>query len=97
MDNVQNCDSYINKPSAQKYRWYFIVEHESLELGPENDCSNEVQRQLQTRPLVREGATHQQTHNCLTVIKLWSWVPDGCQTPNQSGRLIIGRNTLSSI
>jgi hypothetical protein len=26
----------------------------------------------QTRPLVREGAPHQQTHNCLTVIKIRS-------------------------
>jgi hypothetical protein len=26
----------------------------------------------QTRPLVREGAPHQQTRNCLTVIKLRS-------------------------
>jgi hypothetical protein len=26
----------------------------------------------QTRPLVRENAPHQQTRNCLTVIKIWS-------------------------
>jgi hypothetical protein len=26
----------------------------------------------QTRPLVRESAPHQQTSNCLTVIKIWS-------------------------
>jgi hypothetical protein len=31
----------------------------------------------QTRPLVREGAPFQQTHNCLTVTKIWSWPPDG--------------------
>jgi hypothetical protein len=24
MDNVQNCDSYINVPSSQTYRSYFI-------------------------------------------------------------------------
>jgi hypothetical protein len=26
---------------------------------------------LHTRPHVRESALHQQTHNCLTVIKIW--------------------------
>jgi hypothetical protein len=26
----------------------------------------------QTHPLVRESAPHQQTRNCLTVIKIWS-------------------------
>jgi hypothetical protein len=27
---------------------------------------------LHTRALVREGALHEQTHNCVTVIKIWS-------------------------
>jgi hypothetical protein len=31
-----------------------------------SDCNR------QTRPLVRENAPHQQTRNCLTVIKIWS-------------------------
>jgi hypothetical protein len=35
----------------------------------------------QTCPLVREGTPHQQTCNCLTVIRIWSWVPDGGLTP----------------
>jgi hypothetical protein len=49
-------------------------------------------------PLVREGAPHQQTRNCLTVAKMWSWARDGCLTPRQTGRLTIGRNiTLSLI
>jgi hypothetical protein len=26
----------------------------------------------QTRPLVREGAAHEQPRNCLTIIKIWS-------------------------
>jgi hypothetical protein len=26
----------------------------------------------QTRPLVRESVSHQQTSNCLTIIKIWS-------------------------
>jgi hypothetical protein len=46
----------------------------------------------QTRPLVREGAPHQQTRSCLTVIKIWSYAPDGCFIPRQTGRLTVGRN-----
>jgi hypothetical protein len=41
----------------------------------------------QTRPVVREGAPHQQTRNCLTVIKIWSWAPDGCFISRETGRL----------
>jgi hypothetical protein len=48
-------------------------------------------RKLQTHP-VREGAPHQETSNSLTVIKIWSWATDGCQTPRQTGRLSIGFN-----
>jgi hypothetical protein len=51
---------------------------------------------LQTRPLVKEGAPQQQTHNCLKIInergKNWSRVPDGCLTPRQTGRLTIGHS-----
>jgi hypothetical protein len=46
----------------------------------------------QTRPLVRESVPHQQTNNCLTVIKIWSEAPDGCFIPRQTGRLTVGRN-----
>jgi hypothetical protein len=46
----------------------------------------------QTHSLVRESAPHQQTRNCLTVIKIWSWSPDGCFIPRQTGRLTVGRN-----
>jgi hypothetical protein len=45
-----------------------------------------------TGPLVRESAPHEQTRNCLTVIRIWSWAPDGCFIPKQTGRLIVGRN-----
>jgi hypothetical protein len=31
----------------------------------------------QTRPLVRDNAPNQQTRKCLTVIKIWSYAPDG--------------------
>jgi hypothetical protein len=43
-------------------------------LGPEKDYAGEGQQHIyerQTRPLVREGAPHQQTRNCLTEIKIW--------------------------
>jgi hypothetical protein len=58
---------------------------------------------LQNRLLVREGAPHQQTSNCLKMIKErreknWSRVPDGCLTPGGTGRLTAGRNiTLTLI
>jgi hypothetical protein len=45
-----------------------------------------------TRPLVREGAPHQQIRNYLTVIKIWAWAPGGCLTPRQTDRLTVGRN-----
>jgi hypothetical protein len=37
------------------------------------------------RPLVRGGAPHQQTRNCLTLTKIWSWAPDGVLTQGQTG------------
>jgi hypothetical protein len=39
----------------------------SAGLGPESDCSGKAQNcasTLQIHPLVREGATHQETRNC---------------------------------
>jgi hypothetical protein len=53
---------------------------------PSSNCKRE------TRPLVREGAPHQQALNCVTVIQIWSLTPDGGLTPRQTGRLTIGRN-----
>jgi hypothetical protein len=51
----------------------------------------------QNRPLVREGVPHQQIRDGLTVIKIWSWAPDGSLTPRQTGRLTVGSNiTLTS-
>jgi hypothetical protein len=39
-------------------------------LGPDIDSADERQQQMyKTDPPVREGASHQQTRNCLTVIK----------------------------
>jgi hypothetical protein len=46
----------------------------------------------QTLPVVRESAPHQQSRSCLTVIKTWSWAPDGFFIPRQTGRLTVGRN-----
>jgi hypothetical protein len=57
----------------------------SAGLRPKSDCSGKAHKQLysnlQTRPLVREGATKLQTRNCLKEIsrrkKNWSRVSDG--------------------
>jgi hypothetical protein len=47
----------------------------------------------QMRPLVREGASHQQTCNCLGTRKaIWPRLPVWCLTPRQTGRLTVGRN-----
>jgi hypothetical protein len=51
-----------------------------------NNCKGE------TRPFVRESAPHQQTRNCLTETKIWSWAPDGCFILRQTGRLTVGCN-----
>jgi hypothetical protein len=77
----------------------------SAGLGPKSDCSGKAQKQLnsklQTRPLVRESATKQQTRSCLKEIsrrkKNWSRVPDGRLTPRRTGRLIVGRNVTLTL
>jgi hypothetical protein len=46
----------------------------------------------QTRPFVRESAPHQETRNCLTVLKIWSWTPHGYFIPRQTGLLTVGRH-----
>jgi hypothetical protein len=70
-----------------------------------SDCSGKAQKQLysnlQTRPLVREGATNLQTRKCRKEIsrrkKNRSQVPDGRLTPGQTGRLIVGRKLTHSL
>jgi hypothetical protein len=69
-----------------------------------SDCSGKAQKQLfsklQTRPLVREGATKYQSRSCVKEIswrkKNWSQVPDGRLTPGQTGRLTVGRKLTST-
>jgi hypothetical protein len=46
----------------------------------------------QTRPLVREDASHQQSRNYRTVIRIWSLAPDGCSSFHETGRLKVGTN-----
>jgi hypothetical protein len=55
-------------------------------------CRYEFNCKQQTRYVVRESAPHQQTRNCLTVINIWSWAPDGCLTRRQTGRLTVDLN-----
>jgi hypothetical protein len=60
-----------------------VMSTEGLE--SENDCAGKAQQQLQTTDPSsgQRGASHQQTLNCLLVIKILSWDPDGCLTPRQ--------------
>jgi hypothetical protein len=46
----------------------------------------------ETCPLARDGAPHQQNRNCLIVVKMWSWAPDGCVAPRQTGRPTVDSN-----
>jgi hypothetical protein len=50
-----------------------------------------------TRPLIKESASHRQTRNCLTVIKIWFWTSDGGLAPRQTSRLAVGRNITLSL
>jgi hypothetical protein len=54
----------------------------SAGLRPKSDCSGKAQKQLysnlQTRPLVREGATKLQTRNCLKEFFLSLWGASCC-------------------
>jgi hypothetical protein len=76
----------------------------SVGLRSKSDCSGKAQKQLysnlQTRSLVREGATKLQTRNCINEIsrgkKNWSQVPDGRLTPGQTGRLTVGRKLTAT-
>jgi hypothetical protein len=77
----------------------------SAGLRPKSDCSGKAQKQLysnlQTRPVVREGATNLHTRKCLKEIsrgkKNWSQVSDGRLTPGQTGRLTVGRKLTHSL
>jgi hypothetical protein len=80
-------------------RWYNMAAS-SARLRPKSECSSKAQKQLynklQTRPLVREGATKitnpQLSKGNFKEKKNWSRVPDGRLTPRQTGRLTVGYN-----
>jgi hypothetical protein len=38
------------------------------------------------------GAPHRRARDCLTVMKVWSWAPDGCFVQGRAGRLTVCRN-----
>jgi hypothetical protein len=67
----------------RSFKWEVLSRQSSAGLRPKSDCSGKAQKQLysnlQTCPLVREGATKLQTFNCLKEIswrkKNWSQVP----------------------
>jgi hypothetical protein len=77
----------------------------SAGLRPKSDCSDKAQKQLysklQTRPLVREGATLQNNKPATAKEisrrkKSWLPDPDGCLTPRRTGRLIVGCKLTSN-
>jgi hypothetical protein len=76
----------------------------SVGLRSKSDCSGKAQKQLysnlQTRPLVREGATKLQTRNCLKEIsrrkRNWSQVPGGRLTSGQTGQPTVGRKLTAT-
>jgi hypothetical protein len=56
--------------------------------------------ELQTRPLVREGALQEEEQsNChywKDKDKIWSWAPKGSPIPRRTGRLTVGRKINST-
>jgi hypothetical protein len=85
-------------PSSDRKIWSWV--QRDPDLGMNSLAKTSSNFKGQTRPLVREGAPHQQTRDCLTVIKIRSWARDGCLTPRRTGRLTVGHNitlTLTSI
>jgi hypothetical protein len=45
------------------------------------------------RPVLSsKGAPQKQNRNCQRLINIWSYAPDGCFVPGQTGRLTVGRN-----
>jgi hypothetical protein len=48
------------------------LESETVKIGMTALARTRSNCKRQTRPLVREGASHQQTRNCVVVIKIWS-------------------------
>jgi hypothetical protein len=57
-------------------------------LVPESDCAGWDQRQS----WATKRTSRQRRSNCLTVMTIWSYAPDGCFIRSQSGRLIVGGN-----
>jgi hypothetical protein len=61
--------------------WSWVLRNSAPRMTALGRVSSICKRQV--RHLVREGAPHQQAHNCLTVIKIWSRAPSWCFTPRQ--------------
>jgi hypothetical protein len=69
------------------------------ELGPKGDSAGNVSSdctcKLQTRPLVKEGASREENRKCLKIFsievkKKCSLFTDGDLIPGQTGRLTVG-------
>jgi hypothetical protein len=68
-------------------------------LRSEKGCAGDARQKLKTkdpsfRQRGRPTSTNLQlsTNNQREKRENWSWVPDGCLTPRQTGRLTVGRN-----
>jgi hypothetical protein len=59
-------------------------------------ASSSFTGKLQTHPVVREDSPQEENCKCLTVIKIWSWFPDGCPAQRQTGGLIVGQKITSA-
>jgi hypothetical protein len=70
--------------------WLWVPRDSDLRITALARASSNFKRRIPS--LVGESAPHQQTCNCLTVIKMRYWAPDGWLTPRQTGRLTVDRN-----
>jgi hypothetical protein len=68
-------------------------------LRSEKGCAGDAQQKLKTtEPTSRQRGRRTSTNpqlsknNSRQKGKTWSWVPDRCLTPRQTGRLTVGRN-----
>jgi hypothetical protein len=89
--NNGHCFFYVLRSDAVSLDWLSWVSANRL-ITPGCDSGK-----WQIRPHIRESAPHQQTCNCLTVIKIWSYAPDGCFIPRETGRQTVGRNIILTL
>jgi hypothetical protein len=89
----ESCEA--TKGEVSNLRWWSVVSGPAG-LGPESDYTGEdLQRLWAADPSSRwggGGGAHQHARDCLTVVEVWSWAPDGCFVPGRNGQLTVGHN-----